>query len=144
MNELNAALGLTGLTVTAQLYAGGAAIGSPVSVSEIGSSGVYSASMPAVAAATYVVVFSAGGDHVAVGSIVWNGTSECDLIAVESKVTAAEAILRNKTVTNPANGIMTVYADDGVTPLLSAQLHEDVAETQIYRGQGANVRGKLE
>lgn len=53
-------------------------------------------------------------------------------------------ILRNKTVTDPATGVMTVYDDDGTTPLFTAQLHEDVGETQTYRGQGAEVRGKLE
>ena len=53
------------------------------------------------------------------------------------------AILKNKTVTDPVTGIMTLYADDGVTPLLSAQLYEDAAETQTYRGQGAEVRERL-
>lgn len=54
-----------------------------------------------------------------------------------------QRILQNKQVTNPTTGKMTVYADDGVTPLFEADLFENVAETTPYRGQGAEVRGKL-
>lgn len=59
------------------------------------------------------------------------------LLAVVSK------LLRNKTVTDPTTGQMTVYDDDGTTVLFTAQLHEDAAESQPYRGQGAEVRGRL-
>jgi hypothetical protein len=52
-------------------------------------------------------------------------------------------ILQNKAVTDPSTGVMTIYDDDDVTPLLVAQLYEDVAESQIYRGQGAEVRNRL-
>lgn len=41
-------------------------------------------------------------------------------------------------------GIMTLYGDDGVTPIMTAQLYEDVAGTQTYRGQGAERRERLE
>jgi hypothetical protein len=33
---------------------------------------------------------------------------------------------------------------DGTTPALQAQLYENVAQSQTYRGQGAEVRGRLE
>jgi hypothetical protein len=52
-------------------------------------------------------------------------------------------LLRNKTVTDPATGVMTVYDDDGVIPLFTAQLYEDATELQTYRGQGAEVRERL-
>lgn len=55
-----------------------------------------------------------------------------------------QQILRNKTVTDPTTGVMTVYDDDGTTVLFTANLKEDAAETTAYRGQGAEVRGKLE
>jgi len=71
---------------------------------------------------------------------VWAHATAVNLL---DKVNLASYILRNKTVTNPNTGVMTIYADDGVTPLLTAQLHEDVAQTQTYRGQGAEVRGRL-
>lgn len=53
-------------------------------------------------------------------------------------------LARNKTVTDPSTGTITVYDDDGVTPLLTASLHEDVAGSQPYRGQGADRRERLE
>lgn len=68
---------------------------------------------------------------------VW-ATPEADRMELAAK------ILRNKTVTNPTNGLMVVFDDDGVTPLFTAQLYEDVGETQPYRGQGAEVRERLE
>jgi len=52
-------------------------------------------------------------------------------------------ILRNKTVTDPSTGIMTVYDDDGVTPILTAQLYEDADGTQTYRGKGGERRERL-
>lgn len=54
-----------------------------------------------------------------------------------------QAILRNKTVTNPATGLMTVYEADGITPKYAAQLYEDAAGNQAYRGQGAERRERL-
>lgn len=53
-------------------------------------------------------------------------------------------IARNKTVTDPSTGTITVFDDDDVTPLLVAQLFEDAAGTVGYRGQGAERRGRLE
>ena len=53
-----------------------------------------------------------------------------------------ESILKNKIITDPVTGIMTVYADNGST-LLTAQLYEDAAGTITYRGQGSERREKL-
>jgi hypothetical protein len=50
---------------------------------------------------------------------------------------------RNKTVTDPSAGTFTVYADDGTTVLFTADLFEDAAGTQPYRGQGAERRDGL-
>jgi len=70
-------------------------------------------------------------------------------VAISSRASAAtiaiiEKILRNKSVTDPTTGIMTIYDDDGVTPLLSADTFENVDGTQPYRGQGADRRDRLE
>lgn len=70
-------------------------------------------------------------------SLVASGSglsSEQDL-----RLARIEKILRNKMITNPATGVMTFYDDDG-SPLMSAQLYEDAAGTQPYRGQGAERR----
>jgi len=53
------------------------------------------------------------------------------------------AILKNKMITDPLTGVMTIYAEDGST-LLSAQLYEDADGLQKYRGQGSERRDGLE
>jgi hypothetical protein len=74
MNELNIVLA-TGLTVTAQPYQNGAAVGSAISCPETGSTGFYSGNMTGTAG-TYQVAFIAAGANVGSGSIVWSGTAE--------------------------------------------------------------------
>ena len=74
-NELNIALATTGLTVTAQRYQSGAAVGTAISLSEVGSSGFYSGNMTG-SAGTYQVAFLASSANVGSGSIVWDGTAE--------------------------------------------------------------------
>jgi hypothetical protein len=58
-------------------------------------------------------------------------------------MTLVEKILRNKSVTDPTTGVMTIYDDDGVTPLIQADVFEDTAGAQPYRGQGADRRDRL-
>jgi hypothetical protein len=60
-----------------------------------------------------------------------------------AQISDIAAININKQVTDPATGVLTVFQSDSTTPRLTAQLYEDVAQTQPYRGKGANVRGKL-
>lgn len=83
---------------------------------------------------------TSGADAAGVADAVWGHASAINLI---DRASIAAAILRNKTVTDPVTGLMTVYTDDGVTPMLVAQLFEDAAGTQPYRGQGAEYRGRL-
>jgi hypothetical protein len=54
-----------------------------------------------------------------------------------------EKLLRNKQVTDPVTGKITIYDDDNTTKLLEGDLFEDVAGTQPYRGQGADRRDKM-
>ena len=74
-NELNIALATTGLTVTAQPYQSGSAVGSAISLSEVGSTGFYTGNM-AGAAGTYQLAFRAAGTNVGSGNIVWSGSAE--------------------------------------------------------------------
>jgi hypothetical protein len=55
----------------------------------------------------------------------------------------AAKILQNKTITNPNTGQIIVFDDDGITPLLTANLFEDADGLQAYRGQGAERRERL-
>ena len=74
-NELNIALAKSGLTVTAQRYQNGAAVGSAISCPETGSTGFYSGNMEG-SAGTYQVAFRSSSANVGSGSIVWDGTAE--------------------------------------------------------------------
>ena len=74
-NELNIALAKSGLTVTAQRYQAGAAVGSAISLTEVASSGFYSGNMTG-SAGTYQLAFLASSANVGSGSIVWDGTAE--------------------------------------------------------------------
>ncbi len=76
-----------------------------------------------------------------VANAVWAHTSGQELL---TKVDLAQAILRNKTVTDPSTGLMTVYDVDGVTPLLTAQIFEDAEANTLYRGQGVKRRESLD
>ena len=83
---------------------------------------------------------STSGGGGATADDVWAHASAVDLIA---KMAVAHAILRNKTVTDPSTGAMTVYDTDGTTPLYTATLYEGVTTAQPYRGQGAERRERL-
>lgn len=60
-----------------------------------------------------------------------------------SAVLIAKKILNNRTETNPVTGMLDIYNDDGVTVWVSVPIHEDVAGTQPYRGQGIERRGAI-
>ena len=74
-NELNIVLAESGETVTCQPYQAGATVGSPISLTEIGTSAVYSGHMTG-SAGTYLLAFHDGTENVGVGTIVWSGTAE--------------------------------------------------------------------
>ena len=79
---------------------------------------------------------STSGGAGATADEVW---AHASAVALLSKMDIVKAILQNKTVTNPTNGLMTVYEADGITLLLTAQLYEKIDGSQTYRGQGPNV-----
>lgn len=100
------------------------------------------------AAAFATVAGSGGSTGPTAGEIALAVRSELSpelssIANIETKVDIATAILKNKTVTNPTTGLMTVYNVDGVTPLLTAQLYENVDGSVTYRGQGAERREAL-
>jgi len=59
-------------------------------------------------------------------------------------LTFAQVALRNKTVTDPAAGTITIYDTDGTTVLFVADLWQDAAGTIAYTGTGAERRERLE
>jgi hypothetical protein len=59
-------------------------------------------------------------------------------------VNVAHLLLRNKTVTDPTAGTITVYDTDGTTVLFVADLFADADGTTPYTGAGAERRERLE
>lgn len=59
------------------------------------------------------------------------------LMALQAK------IARNKMITDPSTGVLTVFDDDGATPLLTANIFKDAAGTTPYNGTGAERRERL-
>jgi hypothetical protein len=78
-----------------------------------------------------------------------------NLVTVEKATSAAlvsadtvlleriEKIIRNKMITDPVAGTITIFDDDGVTVLLQANIFQDAAGTIPYAGQGAERRERL-
>jgi hypothetical protein len=102
-NELNIALS-TGLTVTAQAYTAGAASGSAITLSEVGSSGFYTGNMTG-ASGTYQLVFLSGGATVGTGQINWSGTAEIPFSTLTTAdiPTAAISAIQAKTDALPSD-----------------------------------------
>jgi hypothetical protein len=56
---------------------------------------------------------------------------------------AISKVLRNKTITDPVTGVMTVYDDDDVTILFQGNVYEDHLGVTAYKGAGAERRDRL-
>ena len=122
--ELNTDLGVTGLTVTAQLYvqSTGVAYGAPIACTDIGN-GWYAGDMAGVRG-TYNVQFMAGGVMRAGGTIVWDGANE-GIYQLTSTLTMLEAMRGfAATLLGTASGLnvgLPVYRDTANTkPVVSA------------------------
>ncbi len=149
--ELQAA---PGLTLSASLFAvnSDVVIANATSVIEqANSKGAYIATFNPVAQAAYLVVGydTTGPTAIAAAYTYVNASSGrfrsgfyADVVCA-AQAALMEVVARNKTVTSQADGNLKVYDIDGVTELLVAPLFEDLAESQPYRGRGAEVRGKL-
>ena len=122
-NELNIAL-KTGLTVTAQRYQSGAAVGSAISCPEVGTSGFYSGNMTGTAG-TYQLTFLSASANVGSGSIVWDGTAE----VATSTLTAAQ-------VNAEAD---TALADVGLTNTVTGRIDATVSSRLAPSGTLATV-----
>ena len=91
-NEINISA-VTGLTPTIQLYSGGMAIGSPFPATEVGTTGEYIASMPAVPFGRYTILaMSSPGVKLGSGEMWWDGQYE---------ITESMAIMRGLDPNNP-------------------------------------------
>jgi hypothetical protein len=93
--------------------------------------------------------YSIHNDYSGVPDVVETGvsgltTAESNvLMGLPGTVSTIEKITRNKMITDPATGVLTVYDDDGATPLMTANIFKDAAGTVPYNGTGAERRERL-
>ena len=124
-NELNIALAKSGLTVTAQRYQSGAAVGSAISCPETGSTGFYSGNMTG-AAGTYQVAFISASANVGSGSIVWSGSAE---VPASTFNPAADTVATVTTLTNapsvPSAASIRAEIDSNSTQLSAIKAKTD-------------------
>lgn len=128
-NELNIALAKSGLTVTAQRYQSGAAVGSAISCPEIGSSGFYSGNMTGTAG-TYQVAFISASANVGSGSIVWSGTAEVPL----STFNAASDTVANVTLcatTTTLTNAPSVPSASAIASQVRTELATELARVDV-------------
>ena len=91
-----------------------------------------------------------GGDITLRGTAKWTnrdtyaGTNVKDELVDGEQLVIMRKIMRNRMETNPTTGEMTIYDDDGVTPLLRGNIYEDVLAAQAYRGRGMERRNRLD
>lgn len=112
----------------------------PATVAALVNSAVSYQNVVTGVAASPEEIWSYGARTLSDYSGVWQAPAA---VALGSKVDIATAILKNKTTTNPNTGVMTIYADDGVTPLFTATLYETIDGSVQYRGKGAERREAL-
>lgn len=81
-----------------------------------------------------------------VASEVWSSPAASYTVtgSMGEALNVAQIMLRNKTVTDPTAGTITVYDLDGTTVLYVADLFADTAGTTPYAGAGAERRERLE
>jgi hypothetical protein len=140
-NELNIALS-TGLTVTAQRYQSGAAVGSAISCPETGSTGFYSGNMTGTAG-TYQVAFLAAGANVGSGSIVWSGSAEVpastfnpatDTVATVTTLTNAPTVPTAAAIASQVRTELSVElgrVDQSISSRLAASAYTAPANSDI-------------
>jgi hypothetical protein len=148
-NELNIALAKSGLTVTAQRYQAGAAVGSAISCPETGSTGFYSGNMTGTAG-TYQVAFISASANVGSGSIVWDGTAEVafstlttsDLPSVPSASTVATAVrteLGTELGRIDQNISSRLASADYTTPPTTSQISSAVEGSLLNEADGQQI-----
>lgn len=79
-----------------------------------------------------------------VAAAVWNALTVGHIASGSfgERMFLIEAILKNRTETDSSTGVMTVYAVDDTTPLLTANIFEDVAGVTAYNAASTRVDRK--
>lgn len=115
-NELNSAIGVTGLTdVTASVVLGSSIIASGIACSEVsGTHGLYTGNMTSAPAGSYVILFISGGQQINSGYLAWDGAREITMDALA-------AILETQSGTGDA-AVTVIVHDASASPLANAMV----------------------
>lgn len=106
-----------GLTVSVQLYSGATPIGSPISTTEIGTTGSYVGNMPATSYGYYLLIATAvGGDNpvIATGDIFWGGDGEMIVELHELQGMRSGSPMTVTQTSRAVAGISLAISGDGV------------------------------
>lgn len=96
-----------------------------------------------VAASTFTTVILAQDTSASAIEVPSSGLT-AEESAQLAEIALLKKIMRNKAVTDPNTGIMTIFDDDGTTVLFQANIYEDAAAAVAYRGRGMERRERLE
>lgn len=114
MNEISIPF-ITGATVTVRMYSGTTPQGSPIAMTELGTTGVYVGSVPnGTPYGQYSLVGLSGGNTIGSGQIYWGGTAEINMetAAIEgldpnNPMTAQPTLRKSGSVNLGVNGYGT-------------------------------------
>lgn len=90
-----------------------------------------------------VIELASGTTSIETGVSGLTVAESAQLANIETITLSLQKLMKNRMETNPTTGIMTIYDDDDVTPLLTGNIYEDVLAAQIYRGRGMERRDRL-
>lgn len=90
-----------------------------------------------------IIELASGSTIVESGVSGLTPTESAQLSLIASTTTTLRKLMQNRMETNPTTGIMTIYDDDDITPILTANIYENVTALQLYRGRGMERRNRL-
>ena len=103
--------------------------------------GLYTATFPAaIEAGTYSIFVYKGASPAATDSyvsgwaLIWNGSKELTILdtIINAKILLGAKFLVNKTVQNKTTGVITLYDDDGTTPLMTFTPDDGVSDPNLF------------
>lgn len=133
----------TGLTLTAKVFSTGtspAQVGSDVSLSETGSTAIYTGNMVSTGSGVYMVRILNGSELLGVEKIIWDGSQEIDLndimislssIVVPTSSSIADAVWDVQLALHTASGSTGEALDDLGTNLQSVETIINTIDTTV-------------
>ena len=77
------------------------------------------------------------------GKLLDSSAITTSLATIDARQVIIAKVQQNRIVTDPVTGVITVYDDDDVTPLFTADIFESTDSDQPYRGDGIDAKDRL-